>query len=509
MIEQCETSPAQRVCSARNILYGIGGAALLYLCYSLALTVFNASSLQIPPLLWAAIGAISTALYLLIIIYAIRLMARLTLSARQDSLFLGISLLLFLGLNPMVWQAVQLVRHGTSFWETFAALSEPEGHPVLAILVPFLLIVTGTFFGRIIARLIRERSLLVPVAIISGMIDFWGVYWGPVSMMSSSAPLAVSGIGSAATVAASVPEAAIEHLSAPLAVLAKVAPPDSIGIGDFVFLSLFLTCAYRLGFSAKRVTWGIFCGLLLASAIMALDGQTFFGHEIAIDYLPGLLFICGGVLLANIRAWKLSRQEWGMTGILIGLLAVLIGVSIVRAEVNKPRSASAQYMTTVKVAHELPINALAQIKQKNDEVHVVPLYGEFAYRLDKQEAHLAEWRVLAIGKRPQVKLSNTWEHVIYGMASKEQNKWVIDRESACPALTAIGYLAGGKSGKANNVALLRQARGLPNTAFRMLDKANTYAPLLRGQKIFIIRLLPDSVEILNQRGQVVKKAKYQ
>ncbi len=226
----------------------------------------------------------------------------------------------------------------------------PLANILLQILVPFLLILTGAFFGQIIARLIRERALLVPVGIIAGLVDFWGVFWGPVGNWSASSPVAVTKMASAASAAVMVPNnVVVPHQ---LEMLVRIAPPSSIGIGDFVFLAMFLTCAYRLDFSPKRTMWGIFCGMLLCSVVMALNGMRLF--PIDLNYLPGLVFIAGGVLLANIRSWQLSRQEWLMTLALVGVLLLCIGYSgynAYAAEHGKATPGSATSTTFIPDVH--------------------------------------------------------------------------------------------------------------------------------------------------------------
>ncbi|HEX2950630.1 MAG TPA: hypothetical protein VHV83_13865 [Armatimonadota bacterium] len=509
MIEQSESAPVQQQSSGMAMLRALGKAAALYLVYALAVTAFNKFSPPLPPLLWALIGALSTVGYLLIIVYALRWLAKPALTLRQEVALFCVSLVVFLALNPMVWQAVQLLHHGTNFWELFATLTAVREHPIIDAVVPFFLILTGMFFGRMVSRLIRERALLVPVAIISGMIDFWGVYWGPVNAMSENAPAAVSGIGSAATVSASVPPAAIEHLSGPLAVLAKITPPDSIGIGDFVFLTLFLACAYRLGFSAKRIMWGIFCGLLLASAIMALDGQTILGHDITIEYLPGLLFICGGVLLSNLRAWKLARQEWAMTGVLVVLLASLISVSVVRTELNKPRENSVQYTMSVVAAHELPEKALVRVAAdaKDLQLQVIPIEGRFLFTIEGKHARLVKWAMLAMSRRQRITRRSTWEHTIIGVQAKPNQPWTIMCDSANPPKTVLPILEQGTHSR-NELAIFRRARGIPPSAFMIIDKADTYMSLVHGQKNFMLRLQQHEGSIIDERGKVLTRIPY-
>lgn len=483
-----------------------------YLLYSLGIARLNAFTAHhpqaVPPILWVVLGGLSTIAYLLIIVYLLRLLARLTLTAKQEWLLFGASLLIFLAVNPIIWQIAVLLWKGTGFWELFGALST-DTRPMLVFMTqdiaPIFLILTGAFFGRLLARVVRERALLVPVGIVSGLIDLWGVYWGPVNAMSESAPVAVGSIGSAATVAAAVPDAALQHLSAPLLMLAQLTPPETIGIGDFVFLTFFLTCAYRLGFSAKRVMWGIFVGMLLASVIMALDGLTLFGHEVHIEYLPGLLFISGGVLLANLRAWKLTRSEWLMTAVPVGAILIVLGISVARTELAKPHTVTTQYTLTATSAEDVIHAALARIRtQQTTELR--PLYGQFIFLQRPNGPQLVKMTVLVIGTKRQAIRRQVWEYAIISAPNKTRTQWMVAQQAATPPENALGLLHQLHQGA--DAALLRDAHGLPATAWRVSADAPTYAARAKGQRAFALLLYPEKYQWLDQRGKVLASGKY-
>ncbi|HEY3379256.1 MAG TPA: hypothetical protein VGL77_17385 [Armatimonadota bacterium] len=482
----------------------LGLAAALYLGYAVGITTLNAYAPPLPPVLWAVIGALSTLAYLFVVVYAIGLLARPRMSVRLEALIGACALLLFLTLNPMVWEAVRLIRTGTSFWELFAQLTSPASNSFFDIVTPFFLILTGTFFGRLIARIVRERALLVPVALIAGLVDFWGVYWGPVSIMSEQAPSAVSGLGSAATVAASVPTAAMQQLSGPMAMLAHFAPPESIGIGDFVFLAFFLACACRLGYSARRFMWGIFIGLLLASAIMAAEGQTFWGYKVEISYLPGLVFICGGILLANLRAWRLTRQEWAMTGALVAILATFIGIAVARTEMAKPQMTQTQYTLAALDAPALARETLARVATRHDGVTVIPVAGDFMYILSDGAPQLAKWVILALARPARPTLRNTSEYFIIGEALPAGKGWQVAQQSSIPPKSALGVLR--KVAQGDERTLLAGARGIPT--FALLAHVDDYARRAHGQKVMVIRLLPDHALLLAGTGKTLATLPY-
>ena len=446
--------------------------ALLYLAYYVGITIFNAHNVQLPPLGWVAFAVATTVGYLLLLVITIRLFCHLTLSSRQETALMFLALALFLVLNPNVRIVALELFKGHSFDTAFGKLAGVETPPVLGIIVPFCLVLTGVFFGQLVARLIRERSMLVPVALVAGMIDFWGVYWGPVNFMSNKAPVAVTRIGMALSAGAAVPDPIKHGLAAPLAWLASIAPPEAIGLGDFVFLAFFLTCAYRLGFSAKRTMWGIFWGLLAASAIMALNGQVVFGQQLAIDYLPGLLFICGGVLIANIRDWQLSRQEWAMTGVLVTLLAMMISVSVTRAELAKQASlrearahAPIGYMLSPCSAADSVLSALAHIPTKADEKgDVLIVNAIFQYENASAGVQMRGWQVVALQRLQPYSLKNCREFVLYGGLKRgAENGWqVMQLHNLTPDLSQ--RLLDQAGVKIADPQVLSQATGVPHSA---------------------------------------------
>ncbi|HOS43953.1 MAG TPA: hypothetical protein PK794_09705, partial [Armatimonadota bacterium] len=331
----------RRRAPARSPVWAAAGACLLYLVFFAVMTAFNqyaaAHPVTLPLAGWMGMAVLTTVGYLLILMHAIRQLCRVPLSARAEGwLTLGF-LLLFLVVNPLTWEIVRLLGQGASLEEIFARMTKPDMSLLAEVVVPFLLILTGVFGGRLLSRVVREWGMLLPVGLIAGMIDFWGVYWGPVHVATTRAAEAVSGLATATTAAAAVPEEVKAQVPRSLAFLVNLQPPQNIGIGDFVFVAFFLACAVRFWRSERRSAWGIFTGLLLACVLFAIEGTTVVGLDLRFDYLPGLLFICGGLLLANWGRWQLTRQEWVMTGVLVAVLGGCIGVAAIQAEMNKPR----------------------------------------------------------------------------------------------------------------------------------------------------------------------------
>jgi hypothetical protein len=489
MIDQHEPMAAQPQSTlSRDAQRALGGAAL-YLIYFACITLFNAQSLHLPVQLLLIVAVLSTVSYLVILVYAIRLLCAVALPARvQTWLMLG-SLLLFLGLNPIVWQVVRALRKGPSLTSVLQALTPMQGYPLLDVIVPFFLILAGVYAGQLLARIVRERAILLPVAVVSGMIDFWGVYWGFVNKMSESAPAAVSYMASASTAAVTMSEEIKATLPQSMQFVASIAPPDSIGIGDFVFLAFFLTCAYRLGFSVARTMWGIFAGLLLATLIIALEGQTLFGHTIVIDYLPGLVFICGGVLVANWRSWQLQRQEWAMTGVVVVLLAGLIGVSIYRdhqQHLAERQAMQEQQIDWQESEFTLPDSTAADALVRSVEqlsagtqpqsVPAEPVFAQVLYRKNDGGYRAVQWRIFAIARPTPLRVDATRAMVLIGkQVTQPHAEWRITQLATSPPpddflgiVTADVVLLG------DRLTALRAVEPLPMTAFAQLATAQQH-----------------------------------
>ena len=480
------------------------GGGVLYLAFYTGMVLFNLHAPQLPPALWLVLGPATTVGYLIIMAYTIRLLAGTGGSGGQNAALMGVSLLCFMGLNPAVRSSIVLLLQHQS-WETvLAAITAQSLPPVFGVLVPFFLILTGVFFGKILAGLIRERAMLVPVGLVAGLVDFWGVYWGPVNMMSTANPAAVNALATASTAAATVPDAVKTQLPEQLRVFGNLAPPQSIGLGDFVFLAFFLACAYRLGFSVKRTMWGIVAGLLVASVISALDGQTLCGHLVKIEYLPGLVFICGGVLLANLFSWQLSRNEWAMTGVLVAIFAAGIISSIVRVESHKPHEATGHYAITAHAPREVIAAMQSHVLQmRTAPADVVTVGAVFLYAVKNHAPVLKKWQVLLLGRGAQPDVATTREIIATGSPDeKAPPAWSVNERSVSPPERLLGILM--SKDAQDPLTLIREAKDLAPEKLAVLDRVPAYARTLPEGAKFVLQLLPHVTRVLDNDGKLAK-----
>ncbi len=167
------------------------------------------------------------------------------------------------------------------------------------------------FLGRLLSRIVRERALTLPVCLVAGLADLFSVFFGPTGKALERAPAVVGKLS------VTIPAAGSAAGPKGVAGLAHVA---SMGLGDFIFLALFLALAVRFGFSARRsfvaMAAGVWAGITLALLWRALPG------------VPLLPFMCAGYLAVNRRQFHLSPTE--RRDLAIGLV-VLLGLFVLAA----------------------------------------------------------------------------------------------------------------------------------------------------------------------------------
>jgi len=165
------------------------------------------------------------------------------------------------------------------------------------------LILWAAFLGKLVSRVIREGKLFLPVALVASIADVITVFWGPVKEVTETAPEV------AQTFSASAPIAAPPGVAAPILA--------AVGIGDFLFLALFLAAALRHSMPAVKTMWAVFTVMLIAPFAFFV-WPTDYG-------MPGLPFIAAAVLWANWPHLKFTREEkraLAFAGALVAVMAV-------------------------------------------------------------------------------------------------------------------------------------------------------------------------------------------
>ncbi|MEN6305540.1 MAG: hypothetical protein ABFD96_22650 [Armatimonadia bacterium] len=244
----------------------------------------------VPPLVGTAVA---TVVFLLLSLLIIREMARFPLAPLWDFMGALVSLSLWYAAGPYAEQY-------------------PSLKPLLAALAGLLFMVACVFFGRLLSLIVRERNMMLPVAIMAGLADVFTVFMGPTGEALKHAPKLVEKLS------VGIPQVGSATGAAGGAGLATIA---TAGLGDFIFLAFFFAGMYRFGLRERRTFWVIFVAVLLGmGAVLLLP---------AVPALPLLPFIVLGFLIANAGTFKLSRQEKvAMVVVVAAVTGLLVGAGL-------------------------------------------------------------------------------------------------------------------------------------------------------------------------------------
>jgi len=321
-----DTHKNSRSCKTFTTIKNIALSVLIYAVFYIMVMAINSDAfrtIDIPGTVWVILGVLVTILYIVVIMIMVTIIAKLKMKWWTELIFAAISLIGLILINPQFLTFYVLWKNNVPLNTIISEMSFVEVTLSQQLLIPLFLIFSGTFFGVLLKRIIREVNLVFPVAIVVSLIDIWGVYFGFVDKVAESAPGVITGMASAETVVAQpAPPEAISHLPAPVQTLAAITPPETIGIGDFIFLAFFMALAVNYSMSIRKSVIGMTIGVFLASLVFVLF------HNIS--YLPGLPFIAGGFILANLKEWKkLTKDEWVMTAVISGVIIVGIIISAI------------------------------------------------------------------------------------------------------------------------------------------------------------------------------------
>lgn len=158
-----------------------------------------------------------------------------------------------------------------------------------------LLMLVAVSFGYTVSFIVREPSMLLPVAVFAGLVDFWNVMFGPLGRLVEQSPEVVAAFA----------------VQVPIPVVGV--PATMVGMGDFVFFALYLGVLHRFSLNVKGAFW-------LAYALMTLSVLVVMKWSLA---LPALVPLGIGVLVPNVRDMRLSRQELFAT-LYVGLIVTLL-----------------------------------------------------------------------------------------------------------------------------------------------------------------------------------------
>lgn len=192
------------------------------------------------------------------------------------------------------------------------------------------LVLLAVFMGITISYIIRERNLLLPVAIVAALVDFWNVYVGPLGQVVATKPEIVQ------TVAVRMPTP-VPGMPLPM-----------IGMGDFVFLALYMSVIYRFGMNTRGTFWWGYA--LLTITMIAVLGP--------LGAVPALVPMGVAVICANAGYLKLKREELLATvvvSLVILVLLVASGVHMLKQQAQnhggRPQTTGSRQQTAKPARH--------------------------------------------------------------------------------------------------------------------------------------------------------------
>lgn len=234
----------------------------------LALVQFGAPFVPVP----SFVAAIVCIVALTLVYVGATVVFSLALARRQMALpVLGVGLVIF----ALVFGAMQK-------WM-------PPRFPFAYVWQNFALLGLGTFGGLFVSRMIRHANMIGPIGVMVAVIDIWGVLFGGIvsQLLTNKATKSI-----AQTAMASGPK-----LGAATSKFHLVLP--DIGIGDYLFLALFLGCLVRFGMNWR--TSALWMWFLVSLALLAI--------VLGVPALPGLVPIAFGALAPNLRHFQFTRDE--------------------------------------------------------------------------------------------------------------------------------------------------------------------------------------------------------
>lgn len=269
--------------SRRSPHLAAGVYGLAYVLVSVAGYLLSRMGLpSLPQAVLALVVWIGTLVLSLLLVLSI---CRFKMGPGAEALWLLATMALFLLARPDVF-AVAGRWLGYPAWGRGVAdaLMITPGQQLLGNVA---LILWAIFLGRLVSRVIREGKLLLPVAVVASIADTITVFWGVVATLAEKAPEVVETFSAQAPV---MPPPAV-----PVPIL------TSVGIGDFLFLAVFLTVAVRYAMDAGTAMWLTFAIMLVVPAAFIIWPT--------LPGLPGLPFISLAVLGVNRKHFTFTPQE--------------------------------------------------------------------------------------------------------------------------------------------------------------------------------------------------------
>ncbi len=173
--------------------------------------------------------------------------------------------------------------------------------------------------GSMVSLLVLDKNLIFPITVFLALIDIFLVLTpiGPTKQIMEAAPQVLHNVG------LSVPKPAAVVTTGHVGSLANVGP------ADLIFIGMFFAALHRFGVNAKR-TLGVLTPTLAAYLLVVIFLGGLKLGRFELNALPALVPIGLVVLLANIREFKLTRDEKLSTILVLGIAGALVGWGMTR-----------------------------------------------------------------------------------------------------------------------------------------------------------------------------------
>lgn len=230
-----------------------------------------------------------TALFIGVPIFALFAASSSPWTPRSALLFTLAGLLLHFGLFAIVRSGAMGTGWGAAIGGSVAQIG---------------LVTWCTGLGALLATMLKDRNLLIPVSIFLVAFDVFLVLTpiGPTQQILKKAPEILPAIG------LSIPKVVSAPTHGPVGTLAYVGP------ADLLFMGMFFVAMFRFGMRTKQTM------IALIPMILGYLALTYFAGAV-----PLLVPIGITVLAVNFREFKLSKEEWLSTGLItliaLGLIA--------------------------------------------------------------------------------------------------------------------------------------------------------------------------------------------
>ncbi len=249
-------------------------AVLAYLAYGLLLPRVPTPPLHtLAPIARLALVVLPTAAFMLLQLWLAWAVVRLT----PHSAWAAISTALCVAL----WAGALLFVH------PFHSLPY-AANVALSILRPPLLglfvTLAGTFGGILLSRIVRERNVLLPVALVAMPIDYIG---------------AMTPIGFTQNAVTQHPNI-VHAVSVPVPTVGSIHPSGFIGPGDALFIAFYFAAILRLAMNGRGTFWLMYALLTLTLLYVLLP------NSVPVAALVPMGF---AVVIANARLFTLKRDE--------------------------------------------------------------------------------------------------------------------------------------------------------------------------------------------------------